>query len=172
MATSARARVKRQVRGFVLVWTLVTIVMGACTFVAIFAAYGQLPLAAVNSARSNAALPLATQPGAQQAVIVLTNTPFPTRALAAVTPTRAATEESAQALAAGAEETEAPSATPEPTLLPVDVDRFEVGIQVQVSHDLMDMWMDVASDQLGVEWVKYQVRWEDVESEQGEYNWS
>src|SRR5689334_24312635 len=119
MATSARARVKRQIRGFVLVWTLVTILMGACTFVAIFAAYGQVSLAPQNNARSNVALPAATQPGAQQAVIVPTNTPFPTRALAAVTPTSAATEEAAQA-ADG--ETQAPPPTPEPTQLPVDAD--------------------------------------------------
>jgi hypothetical protein len=153
--------IRKQVRGFAIVWTLVTLLMGACTFVAIFAAYGSLPMPAANSARSNVALPVATNPSAVRAVVVPTNTPFPTRQ-----PTRVpATEE---VVAAQVEEE---AETVQPTRLPVDVDEFEVGVQVQVSFDLMDAWMDVASNQLGVDWVKQQIRWEDIEPEQGEYDW-
>lgn len=153
--------VRKQVRGFAIVWTLITLLMGACTFVAIFAAYGSLQMPTSNSARSNVALPVATNPSAARVVVVPTNTPFPTRQ-----PTSAPqTEEPA------AEDVAAAAATAEPTRLPVDVDDFEVGVQVQVSYDLMDAWLDVASNQLGTEWVKQQVRWEDIEPEQGQYDW-
>lgn len=156
--------VRKQVRGFAIAWTIITLAMGACTFAAIFAASGSLGLTAsgANSPRSSVALPVATTGSSVRAVVVPTNTPFPTRQPTAVPPT-----EDAAAIAAAEEE----AAAPEPTRLPVDVDEFEVGIQVQVSYDLMDAWMDVASGQLGTEWVKQQVRWEDIEPEQGEYDW-
>jgi hypothetical protein len=107
-------------------------------------------------------------------VTIATSTPLPTRA-----PTREATAtvEAASAAAAATEDeeevepTEAPPPTATPTRLPVDEDRFEVGVQVQVSYDLMDMWLDVAANQLDLPWVKMQVRWEDIEPEEGEYNW-
>ena len=114
---------------------------------------------AANSARSNVALPAATNPGASRVVVVPTNTPFPTRQPTSIP----ATEEVV--------DVEPAAATAEPTRLPVDVDEFEVGTQVQVSFDLMDAWMDVASNQLGVDWVKQQIRWEDIEPAQGEYDW-
>src|SRR5690554_1528067 len=132
--------VRKQVRGFAIVWTLVTILMGACTAAVFLAASGLLNAStSANPGRSNVALPVATNPGAARAVIVPTNTPFPTRQPTAVPPT--ADPEVAAA--------EAATAAPQPTRLPVDVDEFEVGIQVQVSFDLMDAWMDVASNQLG-----------------------
>jgi hypothetical protein len=51
------------------------------------------------------------------------------------------------------------------------VDRFELGVQVQVSYDNMGQWMDVAANQLSVNWVKQQVRWEDIEPERDSYDW-
>jgi polysaccharide biosynthesis protein PslG len=164
---SARSRVRKQIRGFVFAWTAITLLMGACTFAAIYAAYGTLAPSQLNTVRNNAALP--TNPGARAPVVIPSNTPLPTRG-----PTRTAATQPAAA-AAQAETDEATEQLPPtaiPTLLPVDDDRFEVGIQVQVSYDLMDAWMDVASKQLGVNWVKQQVRWEDIEPEQGEYNWA
>lgn len=157
---TARARVRKQIRSFVLIWTVITLLLGACTFVAIYAAYGQLNPAAGGPGRNNVALPAGTSPVATRAVVVPTNTPFPTRPAATDTP-----EVVAQAA------TEVPSPTQDPTPLPVDVDRFELGVQVQVSFDMMDAWMDVAANQLGVPWLKQQVRWQDIEPAQGEYDW-
>jgi polysaccharide biosynthesis protein PslG len=64
-------------------------------------------------------------------------------------------------------EAQAAPATPRP----IDVDRFELGVQVQVSYDNMGQWMDVAANQLDVNWVKQQVRWEDLEPERDSYDW-
>ena len=55
---------------------------------------------------------------------------------------------------------------------PIDETRFELGTQVQVSHDLMDQWADVAANQLGVNWAKMQVRWENFEPEDDAFNWT
>jgi len=159
---AARAKVRKQIRGFVLVWTLITLLMGACTFAAIYVAYGTLNTSGLS--RSNLALP-ATNPASARAVIVSSNTPLPTRA-PTVTPDR--TQE-ARAVAQAA--TEAPPPSPTPTLLPVDDDRFEAGIQVQVSYDMMNVWLDVAANQMKLRWVKQQVRWEDIEPQQGQYDW-
>ena len=69
------------------------------------------------------------------------------------------------------------AATPQPQptpagVRPIDETRFEAGVQVQVSHDLMEQWADVAANQLGVNWVKMQVRWENFEPENDVYDWT
>ncbi len=180
---TARSRVRKQIRGFVVVWTLITLLMGACTFVAIYAAYGTLNTQTLG-ARGNVALPDgSTSVAAAPSVAPPTNPPVATRQ-----PTIAVTQALAQV--AGATQpaqapglaTVKPSKTPKPTktppptaaptVRPVDVDHFEAGIQVQVSFDLMGVWLDVAAKQLGVPWVKEQVRWKDVEPQKGQYDWS
>ncbi len=55
---------------------------------------------------------------------------------------------------------------------PIDETRFELGAQVQVSIDLMDQWADVAANQLDVNWVKMQVRWEVFEPEDDAFDWT
>jgi hypothetical protein len=64
-------------------------------------------------------------------------------------------------------EAQAAPATPRP----VDVDRFELGVQVQFSYDEMGQWLNVAANQLDVNWVKQQVRWEEMEPERDNYDW-
>jgi hypothetical protein len=63
-----------------------------------------------------------------------------------------------------------PSA-PLPTVSPLDETRFQLGVQVQVSYDNMGQWLDVAADQLDVNWVKMQVRWEDIEPQPDTFDW-
>lgn len=156
-----RARVRKQIRSFVVVWTLITLVMGGATFAGIYWAYGTLDTTGLSLSRSNLALPATTvTPAAPAAVVVPSLTPLPTRE-----PTAAPTEEAI-------EPTAPPPPTATPTPLPVEVDEFEVGIQVQFSYDLMEAWLDVADDQLGMEWVKQQVRWEDIEVEEDQYDWT
>jgi len=136
MAVRTNTR-RRGIRTFALVWSLITIAMGACTFFAIYTVYG-----VVNPARNtitdtgSAALPVATS--SQAAAIVPTTLAFPTRLPTSAAPT--ATEppvEVAQVLTV--EETDEPEPTeapPSPTPLPVDERFFQVGTQVQVSPDL------------------------------------
>lgn len=65
-----------------------------------------------------------------------------------------------------------PTATPEPTFLPPwPTGQFGYGIQ---SHAIVGdpaYPMDVAANQLGLDWMKVQLRWSFVESQQGQYDW-
>lgn len=175
MAARTNTR-RRGIRTFALIWSLITIVMGACTFFAIYTVYG-----VVNPARNtitdtgSAALPVATS---SRAVASVPTVSFPTRLPTSAAPT--ATQppvEVAQVTAVDAtEEPEPTEAPPSPTPLPVEVRTFEVGTQVQVSPDLnpenQELWMREVRDKLHLNWYKQQVRWEDVEPEKGQFNWA
>jgi polysaccharide biosynthesis protein PslG len=162
---ASTSRVRRQIRGFVLVWIAITLAMGACTFAAIYLAYSSLQSGS-NGLR-NVAVPAATTSVAMS----VTSTSVPTRqsvqpTLTPIPPTQQAAAQSAatQQVAPAATETKPPPPTATPTILPVDDKRFQVGIQVQVTPDGSDnTWMGVVSDpnKLGLHWVKIQVRWKD-----------
>jgi hypothetical protein len=128
--SAGRSRVRRQLRDFVLVWTGITVVMGACTFIAIYAAYGALSQNTGSGSRNNLALP--SIPTSTPQVAAINATPIPTReAVKQPTPTIQPTAETA-ALAQSASTEEPPiEAPPTPTLLPVRDTRYQVGIQVQ-----------------------------------------
>jgi polysaccharide biosynthesis protein PslG len=166
MTSTQQIRIKRQVRNFVVGWIVITLIMGIITFLAIYLAYGSLNTGGGSPMRN-----VAIAPGTEIAQIIPTNTPFPTRQLAQVASPVAATT------APVTEATSAPAqAAVQPTALPIEVDRFELGIQVQVPPDLnpelMDQWANVAKNQLSMNWVKQQIRWETFEPVQGEYDWA
>jgi hypothetical protein len=171
-STLARTRVRKQLRGFVLIWTGITIVMGACTFIAIYAAYGALAQNTGNNGRNNLALPAATS----TTQVAINATAIPTRELvratATIEPTAAADSQAQAAVAAAATNTQPPA--PTATLLPVRDTRYQVGIQVQQALDfnpaIQDQWMGEVH-KLGLTWFKQQVRWEDFEPERGTYDW-
>jgi polysaccharide biosynthesis protein PslG len=162
-------RQKRQVRGFVVAWSLITLLVGLATFAAIYLAYdlfnqGGRPPGAMRN--------VAIAPSTEDAnSVISTNTPFPTRQL-----TREATQAPTDPAAVAQAATNAPTDMPQPTLLPIEVTRFELGTQVQVPPDLnpelMAQWANVASQQLSLNWVKQQVRWEDIEETEGELLWA
>lgn len=159
MASNLKQRFRRQVRSFVFFWTILSIGLVTVTFFAIYSAYG--PLAPRPTDLASAALPdEAETANALTAAPPATATPRPT-----AVPTLTATPTRAEAAA--------PTAPlPTPTLLPVQDRRFHLGVQVQVSYDLMDMWMNVAANQLGVNWVKQQIRWEDFEPQDDQFDWT
>jgi hypothetical protein len=174
MAARTNTR-RRGIRTFALVWTFITIVMGACTFFAIYTVYG-----VVNPGRStitdtgSAALPVATTGGA---VAVIPTVAFPTRLPTSSAPTATVPPvEIAQVQSDATEVPEPSPAPPTPTPLPVEERFFQVGTQVQVSPDLnpenQELWMREVRDKLHLNWYKQQVRWEDVEPEKGQYNWA
>ena len=72
--------------------------------------------------------------------------------------------------------TSTPVPSPTPTLLPVVDARYQVGIQVEHAPDLnpdnQDAWYRSVSGDLGIAWVKQQVRWDLMEPEQGDIDWS
>ncbi len=167
--TTQQMRQRRGIRTFALVWTLITLITGIATFLAIFAAYDVFNLGGRGpGAMRNVAIAPATN---EAVAVVATNTPFPTRQMATST-SAAPTEVAAVAQAA----TGVPTDAPQPTPLPIDVNRMEVGVQVQIPPDqnpeFMRQWFDVSKNQMSMNWVKQQVRWEFFEPEEGVYDWS
>lgn len=155
---------QRQLRSFVLVWTFITLVMGLATFMAIYFTYSS-PNAPRDDENLNVAL--------SQPLVIPSQTPLP------VTPSPTV---EAQVVAQFVTPTpsvpapEAASPTPLPTLAPAFDNRFEVGIQVQFSLDFnpvnQDGFYRSVRNDLGMEWVKTQVRWRDFEPRPNEYNWA
>lgn len=179
MATPVQARQTRsQVRNFVLMWTLLTLIMGLATFLAIFYAYRPQLLpesqAIVNNGNNESAGAVVSI--ASQTPLPATETaiPLPTETLIPSPTTK--TEDTSVAVAQAAPtETPAPTEPPAPTAVPPDEDeRFRLGIQVQIPPDLnpdvMNGWFRTVSD-MSLQWTKIQVRWEVIEEEQGTYNW-
>ena len=154
---------RRQMRAFVLVWTVVTLLIGIVTFIAIFVATGFIlpptdgQASALSAAQITSPTPLPTNP--------VSFTPVPT-----ALPLAAQATEEPRAVAQAATATDVPSATP--TLMPVERTAFDFGIQVQESYDIYDYWMTVVSDQLHLDWIKQQVRWEDFQPTQDEIDWT
>ena len=144
-------------RNFSLIWAGLTFILGVTTFIAIYAAAGTLTSTTTTDNFRNVGIPTQDVTAAAAVAQVATSTPRPTEPPAT---------ESAQAVAQVPTE---PQATP--TLLPINDERFQLGVQVQVSIDNMAQWTNVARNQLSVNWIKQQVRWQDVEKEQGNIDW-
>lgn len=178
-----RSNARKQVRNFVLVWMFLTLILGACTFAAIYTAYGVVegetvfafeptstpPDANAQGESAALAMQFPTRPPLQQ----ITATPLvemmPTEPQAvAAQPTDVPTDPPTEVI----EPTDPPTPTIAPTLLPVNDKRFQLGIQVQVSIDgNQEIWMNEV-EKLGMEWIKQQVRWELIEPEPGQYDWT
>jgi len=190
MHASAVAR-RRQLRGFVIAWLGITLLMGALTFAGIYYATGL-----VNNGNSGGGddlgaipLPLADLGGERAAedgapdLSDLDGTPVPTSAdgqAAAV----AALPQVGAAGAARQPATPVPSPTPRggaapaqppaagAAAVPISED-FQLGIQVQPNADpeVHRVWMGEVRDKLKLKWIKQQIRWEDVEPQPGQYDW-
>lgn len=159
---SPQVKFRKQMRSFVLLWAGITFVMAAATFVAIYVTFPSIGGTGPSLSLQSVALPTETATPAQPPTQLPTATE-PARQVT-LAPTQEATAD-AIALAAAAPPTLAPTARP------LDVRDFELGVQVQVSYDLMQDWVNVTADQLGVDWAKMQVRWENMEQEPGNYDW-
>ncbi len=149
----------KQIRGFVIAWLAITALVCMATFLAVYFTYNpqELDLASSNP------LPL-DQPEAAEPDAALVVMPSPTSAAPA------------QGLADEPEPADGPSGTPMPTRFPVDVMRYQVGIQVEHSPDFnyenQDNYFRSVSADLGLRWIKQQVRWNSMESAPGEIDWS
>ncbi len=153
---------RRQVRYFAIAWTGITLLLGAATFVAVYTATGALasePLASSGS--------FLLPPPAESGVLVaqITATPFPTFP----------PPEQGQPI----QEPPTPVivvATPavQPTVPPIrDLD-FDLGIAVQKNPDpnVYKLWVEMAREQLRLNWVKSQLVWRDTERVKGQIDWS
>ncbi|MFP4322219.1 MAG: hypothetical protein ACLFTK_07185 [Anaerolineales bacterium] len=68
--------------------------------------------------------------------------------------------------------------TPPPfTPIPLEAERFDLGVfvretQPNVPPDVMDGYLNAARNQLNLNWIRLQIRWDFVETEAGVYNWA
>ena len=185
---------QRQIRGFVIAWLGITLLMGALTFVGIYYATGLVGSASAEDAN------VAALPNAELEREVETGTVADAALVEAAAPDAAAPDavvSDAEALAVqavdgqGGGPAEVPAvvaplsgpqsaplqdATPIPTLTPrpVDSSGFQLGIQVQPNADpeVYKLWMGEVRDKLKLGWIKQQVRWADVEPQPGQYDWT
>lgn len=137
---------RKTVQIMVIAWIGVVVLVGVCVFAALLIALGsganRLPDTA-SAAESTPATPV------DQA------TPLP--------PADAEDQSEGE----GSDPEAEPAA--EPTTPPVQDKSFGYGIQVQVHKDT-DRTLDMV-EQLGMNWMKQQIRWKDLEPASGEANW-
>ncbi len=174
--TVGTPRHRQQVRTFALVWTGITLLIGACTFIVVYAATGRVAdnsqaAAPVNVVPQDSLMPgnnKANNDNSQIAVVVAqsTATLAPTQAPPATNtkPAQAAptTDQSAATAAPVA-------AGPTATIVPIQDNDFDLGIAVQENPDpnVFKLWVEMAGNQLNLNWVKMQIVWQDIEKEKG-----
>ena len=161
--------VHKQIRGFVIIWLAITFIIVIATFLAIYFTSDTLS----NEPASGNPLSLstaddATEDANEAAVALPSASPEPTAA-----PTLTLPEPTMPVFLE--EVALEPTLTPVPTPFPVDVKRFQVGIQVEAAPDFnsenQDNWYRSVAADLGMRWVKQQVRWDQLEPAAGEINW-
>lgn len=182
-----RTTVKRQIRGFAVMWTAISLTIGLAVFFAVYLTYsgGESPI----SAEGSVSLPVtptpqpvgptitpqirpSQTPQTDAGIIVAQNVQeTPDTTTPEIAPTNTP-QTVAQVQVQQVEPTNPPA--PTATLLPVQQTDFVASIQVQYSTDFnpdtQRIWMnDVKA--LGLPWIKMQVRWAEMEPEKGEYLW-
>ncbi len=160
----------KQIRGFVFAWLAITILVCMATFLAVYFTYNPDE---PDPASSNP-LPLDEPEAAEpdESLLVLPSAPpEPT-----FTPTSAPPSPAPADADAIAEPDQAATATVAPTPFAVDLMRYQVGIQVEQSPDFnyenQDNYYRSVTADLGLRWIKQQVRWEAMETQPGEIDWS
>lgn len=158
---------RRQVRYFALVWTGITLLVGAFTFAAVYTATG---VAARNGAGAGAGLQGLPPAGAEAPgalVAQITATPFPTLA---PTDTPEPPPPASPTPEPAVEPTQVLPPPPTPTVIPILDTAFDLGIAIQKNPDpnVFALWVDMAGSQLRLNWVKTQVVWRDMEQVRGQ----
>jgi len=176
------------VRTFALIWTGLTLLIGAATFVVIYAATGfnsntaqaapagitvkenVIPVnsSANTSASGNTNNNGDTNTAAMVAAQVTATLVVPTSAAPATNTKPAAAGQAGQAPTV--EPTTAAPAGPTATNVPVQDKDFDLGIAIQEAFDAnaAGIWVDMAGNQLKLNWVKIQLVWRDIEKQKGQ----
>lgn len=180
----------QQMRGFVAVWIGLTLLIGIATFVAIYVGTGTLDGGNTANALSGSALSLedndpvvAVAPDVNNsAADNQTSGGDDTSSAAAVDDDNADSNNAIgdQGGVAVAQETDEPDEpeqepTPAPTTPAIEDKDFDLGIQVDYNNpdsNVLGGYLDAAANQLNLNWIKVQIRWEFVEPEEGVYDWT
>lgn len=187
------ANLRQQLRGFVAVWLGITVLVGVATFVGIYVGTGEFETATAsndgavivvdqnNTVQGNTTNitrnTIAEAPIAPVADVVVEEADNPAAALTvaddSTTDTAAVAEDPADAAAVPFQDPTPAAVTP--TIPPRQETGFDLGIQVVQAFgndvDRMSGYMDAAANQLNLNWVKLQVRWEFAEPQPGIYDW-
>jgi len=165
-------RHRQQVRNFALIWTGVTLLVGALTFIAIYAT-----TAPASSNRGFVPAGIVAQTsGTPDSTLVeavalqVTATPADNTQPTSVPPTAAP----AQPANAQATQPATQAVQPTATINPILDKDFDLGIAVQDNPDpnTYKVWVDMVRNQLRLNWVKSQVIWRDVEVVKGKIDWT
>lgn len=156
-------------REFALIWTLLTVLMGGVTFFAIFATYGLI--FPTTEGENTLALPL-VEP--ELTLVSVEEATAPAEEIISTLPPFEATtpEPDPLSLAIIGGFDQGNTANPNATPLPSEHELYDVGIQVQISYDNMDTWMNDVRNNLNMRWFKLQVRWDEIEPAPGQYDWT
>jgi polysaccharide biosynthesis protein PslG len=164
--TASRPRHRQRVRHFALIWTGITLLFGALTFIAIYAATGVVASRGIAPASitTNTEQPQPTTEGAAvlaiaQVTATTGSVPPATNTTSNATPTE---------VAAAPKQADTP-AGPAPTVAPIKDNDFDLGIAVQENADpnTFAAWTSMVGEQLKLNWIKLQIVWHDVEREKG-----
>ncbi|HEX2620133.1 MAG TPA: hypothetical protein VHL11_08300 [Phototrophicaceae bacterium] len=189
-----RNLVRRQLRGFVTMWVALTGMIAVATFFAIYLTYGgdsfgagarssvaliptntSIPQAAINV--TNPPTLAAASTNTQEPTVAPSDTSAPTEQVEALVATEetSSTDAGVQTVAEVSTTVSEPTVAVAPTIPPIDVKDFQVGIQVQPdpggNQEYQNNWMREVKDKIGFGWVKTQIRWADIEKTKGEYDW-
>jgi len=185
MQASALMSRRRQIRGFVVAWLGITLLMGALTFVGIYYATGLVNAENAGTEQAGvAALPNGSVDETQgqptefdPKSISVTGVPVaqvaPNSAANAAAPA-AQNAPAASSSSNAAAAAQAATPVPSPTPIPISNTAFQLGIQVQANADpeVYRIWLGEVRDKLKLGWIKQQVRWENIEPQPGQYDWS
>ncbi len=166
--------VVKQIRAFVIAWLAITFVMVMATFLAIYFSYTPFDLSLSSDNPLPLGADLADTPEAETVLVLPSASPIPshTASVVPLSPTMPVYFEDASP---APPPTATPTTPPVPTPLPVDSMTYQVGIQVERSPDFnvdhQDGWYRSVADDLGLRWVKQQVRWDLMEPEPGQIDW-
>lgn len=198
---SSYQRKAKQIRGFVAVWVGVSFLVAVATFVGIYIGTGELetatasqPIASQNTVLNTNETNVLVFSAPESLPVVDEAAPNDLEPAASITDDNdtivlnspsAADEGGEPVVASVAETAPEPIAAPpqqqDPTPLPTATipprqDRdFNLGVQVLPNfnndENVMAGYMDAAANQLRLNWVKLQVRWEFAEPQPGVYDW-
>ena len=167
--------VRKQIRGFVIIWLAITVIMALGTFLAIYFTYNpsELRMGAANPLPLSSPSPVVEV--VAPALALPSPSPQPTFTPTAYVPTATAPFLEAEARDAPPP-TPIPTDTPEPTPLPVDDQGFQIGVHIEQRPDLAENgapnFYRAAASNLRVPWVKHQALWSQIESEPEVYDWT
>lgn len=165
----------KQIRVFIIAWLLITFIMVTATFLAIYFSYDPSDIALSSSNP----LPLGDseddEPAVEAVLVLPSASPQPVHTPTLI-PASATMPVYFEEATLAPPPTHTPTTTPIPPPLPVDDVAYQVGIQVEHSPDFnpenQDNWYRSVADDLGFRWVKQQLRWDLMEPEPGQIDWS